>query len=224
MRTLLPTLLAVGLLSWGCGLPEDQPSEPAPIPEGPATVTAPGPNPGVTPTPGLGSPSSTPTPEPEDAPDDPEGGEGDNPTDDPTPEPDDPPPGNGCGAPVPPEIRTFNVKIHLRGADSWTLDSTPLVGPDVGYCREIGFTDGRSFCPVRPEGHPERKTCETWAVGYAEDTGRPGPTWRWDGSFCNGRPGCENHPDNQYFVKAFAGGTYEACARNGGCGTLEVAR
>jgi hypothetical protein len=174
----------------------------------------------VTPTPGLGSPSSTPTPDPEDSPDDPEGGD---PTDDPTPEP-GPPPGSGCGAPEPPEIRTFNVKVHHRGPESWTLDSTPLVGPDVAYCKEIGFTDGRSFCPVRPEGHPERKTCETFAVGYAEDTGRPGPTWRWDGSFCNGRPGCENHPDNQYFVKAFAGGTYEACARNGACGTREVAR
>jgi hypothetical protein len=225
MRALLPALLAVGMLGWGCSLPEDQPSEPGPIPEGPATVTAPAPNPGVTPTPGLGSPSSTPTPEPEDA-EDPDADDpgGDDPTDDPTPEPDGLPPGGGCGAPTPPEIRTFNVKIHHRGPDSWTLDSTPLIGPDIEYCRDIGFTDGRSFCPVRPEGHPEREACETLAVGYAEDTGRAGPTWRRDGSFCPGRPSCENHPDNQYFVKAFGGGTYEACARNGACGTIEVAR
>jgi hypothetical protein len=229
MKTLTPALLAVGLLAWGCSLPEDQPSEPAPIPEGPATVSAPNPDPGATPTPTLGSPSSAPTPEPEDSPDDPEGGDpsddpsGD-PLEDPTHEPDHPPPGSGCGDPIPPEISRFNVKVHLRGANSWTLDSTPLVGPDVEYCREIGFKDGRSFCPVRPEGHPERDTCETWAVGTAVDTGRPGPTWRRNGQLCTGASGCENHPDNQYFVRAFSGGTYEACARNGACGTREVAR
>jgi hypothetical protein len=98
------------------------------------------------------------------------------------------------------------------------------VGPDAAYCKQIGFTDGRSFCPVRPEGHPERGACETWAVGYAEDTGRPGPTWRHNGSLCLGAPICENHPDNQYFVRAIAGGTYEACPRKGGCGTLDVSR
>ena len=117
----------------------------------------------------------------------------------------------------------MNVKVHLRGPSAWTLDSTPLFGPDAGYCALIGFTDGRQFCPVRPEGHPEREGCELFAVGLAQDTGRPGPTWRRNGSLCNGSS-CENHPDNQYFVKAIGSGTYEACPRSGGCGTLDVAR
>ena len=78
---------------------------------------------------------------------------------------------------------------------------------------------------MRPEGHPEREACEAWAVGTALDTGRPGPTWRRGGSFCTGpASGCENHPENQYLLKAFLAGAYEACARNGACGELDVDR
>ena len=54
-----------------------------------------------------------------------------------------------------------------------------LDGPSSGTtgptARAIGFTDGRSLCPVRPEDSPERVPCETWRVGYAKDTGPPGP-------------------------------------------------
>ena len=125
---------------------------------------------------------------------------------------------------MPSEISRVKVKVHLRGPNSWTLDATPLVGPDPGYCARIGFTDGREFCPVRPEGHPEREACERFRVGVAVDTARPGPTWRRDGSLCSGAPSCENHPDNQYFVKAMASGTYEACPRSGACGTVDVVR
>ena len=32
------------------------------------------------------------------------------------------------------------------------MDSTPLVGPDGDYCLSIGFTDGRTICPLRPGG------------------------------------------------------------------------
>ena len=103
------------------------------------------------------------------------------------------------------------------------LDSTPLVGPDADYCAKIGFTDGRSICPVRPEGHPEREACELYVTGRAADTGRPGPTWYRGGGFCTGpAAGCENHPDNQYQVLAYLGGTYKACARNGVCGEVVV--
>jgi hypothetical protein len=91
-----------------------------------------------------------------------------------------------------------------------TLDSTALVGPDVAYCAEIGYTDGRALCPVRIEGDPERQSCEAWAVGKARDTGRSGPTWTLEGQFCLGLAvnGCENHPDNQYALFAAKGGTY----------------
>jgi hypothetical protein len=102
------------------------------------------------------------------------------------------------------------------------LDSTPIVGPDIGYCASIGFPD-RATCPVRPEGNPEREACELYVTGRAVDTGRPGPTWTRGPSFCKGSAtGCENHPDNQYQLLVFSGGTYRACGRNGVCGEVEV--
>ena len=110
--------------------------------------------------------------------------------------------------------------MHLKGSDAWTLDSTPLV-VDRAYCAEIGFTDGRSFCPVRPEGHPQRAACELYAVGLALDTNRPGPTWYFKDGFCTGKPsGCMNSPDNQYQLKIYVSGTFKACARNGVCGDV----
>lgn len=218
MRPFVAWMLVIGLAGWSCGKLPDS-SGPDPIPENPGPsrpAPAPAPaNPNPTPTPVLGSPSNTPTPEPTPDPTDPS-----NPDPDPTP----PAGTSDCGAPVPPEISRVNVKVHLRGPNAWTLDATPLVGPDAAYCAAIGFTDGRQFCPVRPEGHPEREGCETFAVGVAVDTGRPGPTWRRNGDLCGGAPSCENHPDNQYFVKAMASGTYQACPRTGGCGNIDVSR
>ena len=217
MKRSLAWMLIIGLAAFGCGKLPDS-SGPDPLPE---TQRSSGPAPGeggsdATPSPGLGSPA---TPSPEPTPGDP-----DDPEDDPDPDPTPPAGTADCGAPVPPEIARVNVKIHLRGPNAWTLDATPLVGPDATYCAQIGFTDGRQFCPVRPEGHPEREGCETLAVGRAVDTGRAGPTWRRDGALCSGAPSCENHPDNQYFVKAMASGTYEACPRIGACGSLGVSR
>jgi hypothetical protein len=116
------------------------------------------------------------------------------------------------------------VKIHQRGDSRWVLDSTPLVGPDAAYCAKIGFTDGRSMCPVRVEGHPEREACELFVTGRARDTGRSGPTWYVDGSLCTGKPGCENHADNQYQVYAYKGGLYKACGKNDVCGDVTVDR
>jgi hypothetical protein len=100
------------------------------------------------------------------------------------------------------------------------LDSTPLVkGAD--YCREIGYTDGRIRCPVRPDGHPEREACEAYVVGMAEDTGRTGPTWTRNGEYCDGH-WCENTPHNQYMLWAYDGGLYKACVESGVCGSVEV--
>jgi len=140
-------------------------------------------------------------------------------------DPNGPPPGSGCGRPYPPPVTRWVVKIHVRIGGVWTLDSSPLVGPDVNYCRSIDYTDGRIFCRIRPEGNPrftDGPACEEWRVGRADDTGRPGPTWTRDGALCTGVGShCENHPDNQYQLLVYqpnGGGTYVACADNGVCG------
>jgi len=160
---------------------------------------------------GGGNTASTPTPVP-------------TPVATPTPEPTpEPTPQTSC-SPLPPPVSRMKVKVHLRGRDYVTLDSTALVGPDVGYCARIGFTDGRSLCPVRPEGDPQRAECEAYAVGRATDTGRPGPTWtREDGEYCTTfeESYCSNHPDNQSQLWVYCGGIrYEACAANRACGDV----
>ncbi|HEX9187623.1 MAG TPA: hypothetical protein VGB87_11150 [Vicinamibacteria bacterium] len=130
---------------------------------------------------------------------------------------DAPPIGSGCGRPYPPPITRFNCKVHIKSPQYYTLDSTPIVGPDGPYCRSIGYDDGRTLCPIRPEGAPDRVACENWRVGKARDTGRPGPTWtKADGGLCTGpESGCQNHPDNQYSLFTFESGTYVVTAENG---------
>jgi hypothetical protein len=118
------------------------------------------------------------------------------------------------------------VGLLIVGNGRLILDSTPLVGPDAAYCREIGFTDGRQFCPVRPEGNPDRFACEAQLIGRARDTGRIGPTWSANGAAClsggGTEPYCNNHPENQYLVFAVGSGTFTACASNGVCGAYRV--
>lgn len=135
---------------------------------------------------------------------------------------DAPPIGSGCGHPYPPPVTRFNCKVHIRGPEYYTLDSTPIVGHDAEYCARIGYTDGRSLCPVRAEGAPDRVACENWRVGTARDTGRPGPTWRKeDGTFCTGpASGCENHPYSQYSLFTYTSGTYTVSAENGASCTV----
>jgi len=140
----------------------------------------------------------------------------------PTPEPSpEPTPSTSC-RPVPPPISRVKVKIHLKNREFWTLDATPLVGPALHYCRNVGFTDGRQFCTVRPEGDPMRAECEAWAVGQAEDNGRGGPTWfNPEGEHCNGAGSlCANSADNQYMLWVYKGGEFTACAANGVCGSV----
>ena len=135
-----------------------------------------------------------------------------------------PAPGSGCGYPYPPPVVKMNCKVHLYGSDIYTLDSTALVG-DPAYCAQVGFTDGRGLCPVRPEDSPERVPCETWRVGNAKDTGRPGPTWTVGGQYCTGpASGCENHPTNQHALLVYRSGSYQVCANSGTCCTVEVER
>jgi len=154
------------------------------------------------------------------------------PTPVPTPTPDFPPPAGGgggdsgsCGPPTPPPLARIQVGVLIYGAGRLVLDSTPLVGPNRDYCQQIGFTDGRQFCPARPEGNPERGACEAGLVGRASDTGRIGPTWLANGAPCGSSsnpPFCQNHPDNQYLVFAYGSGTFKACAQNGICGEVVI--
>jgi hypothetical protein len=217
LRALAVVVLAGASLAFASCGKLDSPTRPTPTPEpvssAPPVSTEPNPNP--TPTPVLGLPGPKPTPTPEGA----------EPTPAPTPTPST---GGGegastCGEPLPPPVTRMQVAVHLRGGERWILDSTPLVGPDLEYCRKIGFTDSRSFCPVRPEGHPQRSACELYAIGRAKDTGRAGPTWYRDGRFCTGKAsGCENNGDNQYLLDVYLGGTYQACASNGVCGQVDA--
>lgn len=131
--------------------------------------------------------------------------------------PDVPPTNSGCGKPYPPPVTRFECEVHLHAADYDTLDSTPLVGPDVEYCAAIGYTDGRSFCPVRPDGAPDRFACEIWRVGTADNTGYPGPTWtKVDVGYCTGpTSGCQVAPGNPFQLWAYTGGPYKVEADNG---------
>lgn len=193
--------LALGWAAAACGGGETAaPTRPAPVPEVAFVPTAPAPQP-------------TPTPVP-----------GSEPDGDPVPAI----PGGGgvsgsCGEPAPPPVSRMNVKLHGQSGDRSLLDSTPIVGPDAAYCKRIGFTDGRTLCPVRVEGHPERQACEAARVGRASDTGRPGPTWSANGKRCNGPDGgasCLNHGDNQYLVFAYGSGSFKACTQSGVCGEV----
>jgi len=145
------------------------------------------------------------------------------PTPTPTPVPTPAPtPSTSC-TPLPPPVTRLIAKVHFKNSDYWTLDATPLVGPNVEYCALIGFTDGRSICPVRAEGDPMRPECEAYAVGKAKDTGRSGPTWTRGGAYCTGpKSFCQNSPDNQYQLWAYGSGLYDACAENGACGEVQV--
>jgi len=217
MNKLAGGLSLSALVLLGCHtITEELPTQPTKTPKngtGLLTVSIPA-IPGATPTPAP-TPKPTATPAPVATP---------TPTPAPAPTPTPQTGVKGCGNPIPPPVTRVTVNIHIRGPNQWTLDSTPLVGPDVEYCREIGFTDGRSRCPVRTEGNPEREACELYVVGYAEDTGRPGPTWTLNGQYCQVGDDCDDHPDNQYLLWARHGGYYEACTKDGVCGGIQVDR
>ncbi len=199
---------AATLLLIGCHtITEELPTQPTKATPSQGLLTIPIPAiPGATPTP---KPAATPTPSPAATP---------------TPSPSASPGTFGkCGNPLPPPVTQMAAKVHIRGANRWVLDSTPLIGPDGAYCRQIGFTDGRLYCPVRTEGSSDRSACEEYAIGYAEDTKRPGPTWYFNGALCDGTK-CQNHEDNQYLLYAIAGGRYQACTKDDVCGVVEVDR
>ena len=207
-RSLLASLLAASVVAGSCGEDASAPVAREPLPNAGALIpTAPAPQPTPTPTPGA-VPDENPLPASPGRPADPGGVAS-----------------AGCGAPAPPAVTRINVTVLGRQADRVVLDSTPLVGPDAAYCRQIGFTDGRLYCPVRSEGHPERVACEAARVGRAADTGRVGPVWSANGRPCNGADGaasCLNHPDNQFLAFAYGAGRFRACAATGVCGEITL--
>ncbi len=212
MRKVLGGAVASFLLLASCHqLSEELPANPTPVTTPSTLLTVKIPSvPTPTPRP---SPSASPSPSPSASP-------SPSPTPSPSPSPTPTPSAGTCGAPLP-VVTKMNVKVHIRGPAHWTLDSTPLVGPDAAYCRAIGFTDGRSICSVRVNGAPDRVACEAYAVGAAEDTGRGGPTWYRNGQLCNGED-CQNHPENQYQLWTFKGGHYEACTKDDICGSVDT--
>ena len=206
-RLLLASLLAASVAGGSCGEAK-APVEPEPLPNAAALIpSAPAPQPTPTPTPGA-VPEEEPFPASPGRPADAGAVTS-----------------AACGAPAPPAVTLVNVKVHGGQGDRVLLDSTPLVGPDAAYCQQIGFTDGRLFCPVRPEGHPERTACEALRVGNAADTGRAGPTWSANGKPCNAADGgasCLNHPDNQFLAFAYGAGRFRACTASGVCGEISL--
>jgi len=134
---------------------------------------------------------------------------------------DAPPIGSGCGRPYPPPVSRFNCKINLKNKQFYTLDSTPLVGPDTAYCASVGMPE-RAICPMRVPGAVDRLACENWRVGTAKDTGQPGPTWTMaDGSYCTGPDsGCQHHPDNPYELLTYKSGSYTVSGQTGASCTV----
>jgi hypothetical protein len=206
MRAALAPLVAAGLVVASCAGDGKTPTPSERLPNAASLIpSAPAPQPTATPTPGA-APEEEPIPAP------PGGGS-------------DGEVSGECGEPAPPPVSRINVKVHAQQADRAVLDATPLVGPDAAYCRQVGFTDGRSFCAVRPEGDSERQACEAARVGRAEDTGRYGPTWSANGKRCDGPDGgasCLNHPENQYLAFAYGTGIFRACAASGVCGEIAL--
>jgi hypothetical protein len=204
MTRILAAALAAALVAGACDEGDKEPTAPERLPDAAALIPA-APAPQPTPTP-------TPVPEDDIIVVTPGGGDGSTTS-------------GTCGEPFPPPVSRFNVKVHSHQSDRYVLDATPLVGPDVEYCRRIGFDD-RSFCPVRPEGDPERQACEAATVGAADDTGRPGPTWTVNGGACDGADhaggACVNHASNQYLAIAYGAGTFRACAASGVCGAISL--
>jgi hypothetical protein len=164
---------------------------------------------------GCGSNPATPTPSPSPTA---------VPTASPTPPPTTMPSPFGQCVPTPPPLAKYAVKIHVNNGFKLVLDSRPVVGPDSAYCSTYAGTSGQ-FCSTAPEGDPRALPCDILITGNASDTGRPGPTWTWNGKPCfpigsnmGGTPGCENHPDNQFLVIARGAGSYLACSSHGVCG------
>jgi hypothetical protein len=119
-----------------------------------------------------------------------------------------------CGAPTPPPLYSFRVKVHLDQGFKKVLDSRAMV-KGAAYCASIGQPG--DICVVRNEGAVDAVTCGNLTAGLSSQTGRYGPNWYWNDTPCRGiqeggdAPGCKQHPSNQFFVFSFGPGVYSAC-------------
>jgi hypothetical protein len=117
--------------------------------------------------------------------------------------------------------------LHVKAPEYFTLDSTPIVGPNLPYCTEIGYWDGRDMCPVRLEQGPERRACEAWLWATPRtpaSPARPGAATSTTGAPTFAESGCEHNPENPLSLFIQVGGTYQACRGEDICGTIVVER
>ncbi len=97
---------------------------------------------------------------------------------DPDPNPTSPPT-ESCGLPEPPPVVKLKVRRHGGTPGAPKFDASGLVGPDADFCREVGYTDGRQNCTIRPDcsgpdcPFKDREVCERDIFGT--------PEWRSDG-------------------------------------------
>jgi hypothetical protein len=135
--------------------------------------------------------------------------------------------------PAPPALYGFRLSVRESSGYRKVLAAKPLVANVDGYCGKVGFDPNQGFCATRPDGDPLLSACDAAAVGRAKDTGRPGPTWFYEGGPCTGNTaeqGCENHPSDQFLVIAKGAGEFAACAADAiavdpdgsRCGVLSV--
>ena len=70
-----------------------------------------------------------------------------------------------CGVPVPEREARWRINEHGTSLDA----IYQVYGPD--FCAAIGLS-GRQWCPVRKEGHPQRRACEAQEYGT--------PVWTYE--------------------------------------------
>jgi len=147
------------------------------------------------------------------------------------------PPTALCPSPTPGPLDRMNAVIHaMPMPDRMVLDSTPqqCEGSICGFY----WDPPRRCCPPRPEGfdragdgpdesdEAEVRSCNGQVAGFAQDTGREGPTWTFNEQPCTEEATarrCRNHANNQFLVFIYGGGgTARACGRNGVCGEVYV--
>lgn len=130
-----------------------------------------------------------------------------------------------CDSPTPGPLGRWEVKVHVRGPNWTTYDSTPLVGPDADFCKAIGYTDGRWYCPPRTEGGAEAQAeigaCNALVVGDPTNY----PAWYWNERLVpsGGLDEGVVHDENPYhlLVRPELRGSIKVCSQSSVCGSVQ---